>query len=112
MFDKYVFTGGADARVKKWDLASCRPMFTYLGHRQKIHKILVTEDIMFSTAGDGTAKVWLNNKAVMTLKGHQAGVWCAVIMNSLSLMITGSADATIKAKLPFSGKPMSPVYLL
>ena len=57
VFDKYVFTGGADARIKKWDITSCRPMFTYLGHKQKINKILVTEDVVFSTSGDGTAKV-------------------------------------------------------
>ena len=51
---------------------------------------------LLSASWDGTAKVWLNNKAVMTLKGHAAGVWCAVIVNSRSLMVTGSADATIK----------------
>ena len=58
MFDKYVFTGGADARIKKWDLASCRPMFTYNGHNSKIHKLLVTENLVFSTSHDKTAKVW------------------------------------------------------
>ena len=58
VFDKYVFTGGADARIKKWDLASCRPMFTYLGHNSKIHKLLVTENLVFSTSHDKTAKVW------------------------------------------------------
>ena len=58
VFDKYVFTGGADARIKKWDLASCRPMFTYNGHNSKIHKLLVTEDLVFSTSHDKTAKVW------------------------------------------------------
>ena len=57
VYDKFVFTGGADARIKKWDITSCRPMFTYLGHKQKINKILVTEDVLFSTSGDGTAKV-------------------------------------------------------
>ena len=58
VFDKYVFTGGADARIKKWDLASCRPMFTYSGHDSKIHKLLVTEDLVFSTSHDKTAKIW------------------------------------------------------
>ena len=58
VFDKYVFTGGADALIKKWDLASCRPMFTYRGHNSKIHKLLVTEDLVFSTSHDKTAKVW------------------------------------------------------
>ena len=58
VFDKYVFTGGADARIKKWDLASCRPMFTYTGHNSKIHKLLVTEELVFSTSHDKSAKVW------------------------------------------------------
>ena len=79
------------------------PLAVMEGHTECVAMLAVSAKTktIISASWDGTAKVWLNNKAVMTLKGHQAGVWCAVIMNSLSLMITGSADATIKAKLPF-----------
>jgi WD40 repeat protein len=36
--DRYVITGSSDATIKKWDLASCRCMFTFKGHTSKIHK--------------------------------------------------------------------------
>ena len=58
VFDTYVFTGSADATIKKWDLTSTKCMFTYKGHTSKIHKILVTKDLMFSTSNDKTARVW------------------------------------------------------
>ena len=43
-----------------------------------------------------TGRVWLNEKTVMTLKGHEAAVWCGVIMPTMGIMVTGSADTTIK----------------
>jgi WD40 repeat protein len=58
VFDKYVFTGSADTTVKKWDLASNKCMFTYSGHTSKVHKILVTKDLLFTTSNDKTAKCW------------------------------------------------------
>ena len=43
-----------------------------------------------------TARVWLNKKTVMTLKGHEGSVWCGVILSEIGLMITGAADGNLK----------------
>ena len=51
---------------------------------------------LLSGSWDTTAKVWLNQRNVMTLKGHDAAVWAVALMPTQGLMLTGSADKTIK----------------
>uniref|UniRef100_H3AYD4 Phospholipase A2 activating protein n=1 Tax=Latimeria chalumnae TaxID=7897 RepID=H3AYD4_LATCH len=51
---------------------------------------------LLSGSWDTTAKVWLNDKCMMTLKGHTAAVWAVKILPEQGLMLTGSADKTIK----------------
>ena len=51
---------------------------------------------LLSASWDKTAKVWLNQKCVMTLEGHEAAVWAGAIMPEQGVMLTGSADQTIK----------------
>ncbi|XP_064294678.1 phospholipase A-2-activating protein isoform X2 [Phalacrocorax carbo] len=43
-----------------------------------------------------TAKVWLNDRCMMTLQGHTAAIWAVKILPEQGLMLTGSADKTIK----------------
>jgi phospholipase A-2-activating protein len=43
-----------------------------------------------------TACIWLNGKAVMTLEGHTASVWAVDMISDRGLMLTGSADKTIR----------------
>ncbi|XP_038625720.1 phospholipase A-2-activating protein isoform X2 [Tachyglossus aculeatus] len=51
---------------------------------------------LLSGSWDTTAKVWLNDKCMMTLQGHTAAVWAVKILPEQGLMLTGSADKTIK----------------
>ena len=37
-----------------------------------------------------------SQKTVMTLKDHEAAVWCGVILSEIGLMITGAADGMLK----------------
>ena len=61
ILDTHIFTGSADSTIKMWDAASTECLFTYSGHTSKIHKILVTPDLLFSTSNDRTAKVRHSN---------------------------------------------------
>jgi len=36
-----------------------------------------------------TAKVWINGKEVMNLKGHEAAVWTVKMLPDKGLMLTG-----------------------
>ncbi|NXC21782.1 PLAP protein, partial [Corythaeola cristata] len=51
---------------------------------------------LLSGSWDTTAKVWLNDRCMMTLKGHTAAIWAVKILPEQGLMLTGSADKTIK----------------
>ncbi|XP_074923567.1 LOW QUALITY PROTEIN: phospholipase A-2-activating protein [Chelonoidis abingdonii] len=51
---------------------------------------------LLSGSWDTTAKVWLNDKCMMTLQGHTAAVWAVKILPEQGLMLTGSADKSIK----------------
>ena len=61
ILDTFVFTGSADTTIKKWSLTTNECLFTYESHTSKIHKILATENLLFSTSNDKTAKVWHTN---------------------------------------------------
>ncbi|XP_015769068.1 PREDICTED: phospholipase A-2-activating protein-like [Acropora digitifera] len=43
-----------------------------------------------------TACVWIGSRCMMTLQGHEAAVWAVQMMPEHGLMLTGSADKTIK----------------
>ena len=45
---------------------------------------------------DKTARVWLNEKSVTILQGHEGAVWCAVILPKVGIMVTGSADYSVR----------------
>ena len=38
LHDIYVYTGSADATIRKWNIATCECDFIYKGHTGKIHK--------------------------------------------------------------------------
>ena len=51
---------------------------------------------MLTGSWDKTARVWLNEKSVTTLKGHEGAVWCAIILPNVGIMVTGSADYSLR----------------
>lgn len=61
-------------------------------------------NILYSSSFDSTAKVWnLNNfktkvplKSSLTIKGHEMTVWSVVSVERKRILLTGSADKTIK----------------
>lgn len=61
-------------------------------------------NILYSSSFDNTAKVWnLNNfkteislKSSITIKGHDMTVWSVVCIEKKRILLTGSADKTIK----------------
>ena len=51
---------------------------------------------MITGSWDKSARVWLNEKSVTTLNGHEGAVWCAVILPKMGIMVTGSADYSLR----------------
>ncbi|ESP05233.1 hypothetical protein LOTGIDRAFT_227892 [Lottia gigantea] len=99
--DKYpnglIFTGSNDSTILAYTLDSPQPIYKLTGHSSSVCT-LATGKFGFLVSGswDKTAKVWLNQKCVMTLEGHESAVWAVVTMSEDGVMLTGSADRTIK----------------
>uniref|UniRef100_G3Q7X6 PFU domain-containing protein n=1 Tax=Gasterosteus aculeatus aculeatus TaxID=481459 RepID=G3Q7X6_GASAC len=92
-----IATGGNDNNICVFTLDQSQPLFTLTGHKSTVCTLSSGKfGTLLSGSWDTTAKVWLNEKCMMTLQGHTAAVWAVVILPEQGLMLSGSADKTIK----------------
>ena len=73
-------------------------MLEYLAF-SKIELLVISKlftQTLLTGSWDKTARVWIDEKSVTTLKGHEGAVWCAVILPNVGIMVTGSADYTLR----------------
>ncbi|XP_034146766.1 phospholipase A-2-activating protein [Esox lucius] len=92
-----IATGGNDHNICVFTLDQPQPLFTLKGHKNTVCALSSGKfGTLLSGSWDTTAKVWLNEKCMMTLQGHSAAVWAVVILPEQGLMLSGSADKTIK----------------
>ncbi|XP_034712361.1 phospholipase A-2-activating protein isoform X2 [Etheostoma cragini] len=92
-----IATGGNDNNICVFTMDQSQPLFTLTGHKNTVCTLSSGKfGTLLSGSWDTTAKVWLNEKCMMTLQGHSAAVWAVVILPEQGLMLSGSADKTIK----------------
>ncbi|XP_069487023.1 phospholipase A-2-activating protein [Ambystoma mexicanum] len=92
-----IATGGNDHIICVFTLDAPEPLYTLKGHKNTVCSLSSGKfGTLLSGSWDTTAKVWLNDKCMMTLQGHSAAVWAVKILPDQGLMLTGSADRTIK----------------
>ncbi|XP_029311161.1 phospholipase A-2-activating protein [Cottoperca gobio] len=92
-----IATGGNDNNICVFTLDQSQPIFTLTGHKNTVCTLSSGKfGTLLSGSWDTTAKVWLNEKCMMTLQGHSAAVWAVVILPEQGFMLSGSADKTIK----------------
>uniref|UniRef100_A0AAA9TX15 Phospholipase A-2-activating protein n=1 Tax=Bos taurus TaxID=9913 RepID=A0AAA9TX15_BOVIN len=92
-----IATGGNDHNICVFSLESPAPLYVLKGHKNTVCSLSSGKfGTLLSGSWDTTAKVWLNDKCMMTLQGHTAAVWAVKILPEQGLMLTGSADKTIK----------------
>uniref|UniRef100_H0VMN5 Phospholipase A-2-activating protein n=1 Tax=Cavia porcellus TaxID=10141 RepID=H0VMN5_CAVPO len=92
-----IATGGNDHNICVFSLDSPMPLYILKGHKDTVCSLSSGKfGTLLSGSWDTTAKVWLNDKCMMTLQGHTAAVWAVKILPEQGLMLTGSADKTIK----------------
>ncbi|KAJ0006564.1 hypothetical protein NQD34_013837 [Periophthalmus magnuspinnatus] len=92
-----IATGGNDNNICVFTLDNPQPLYMLKGHKNTVCTLSSGKfGTLLSGSWDTTAKVWLNEKCMMTLQGHSAAVWCVVILPEQGLMLSGAADKTIK----------------
>uniref|UniRef100_A0A671YX66 Phospholipase A2-activating protein n=1 Tax=Sparus aurata TaxID=8175 RepID=A0A671YX66_SPAAU len=92
-----IATGGNDNNICVFTMDQPQPLFTLKGHKNTVCTLSSGKfGTLLSGSWDTTAKVWLNEKCMMTLEGHTAAVWAVVILPEQGLMLSGSADKTIR----------------
>nr|XP_005294800.2 phospholipase A-2-activating protein [Chrysemys picta bellii] len=92
-----IATGGNDHNICIFTLDNTAPLYVLKGHKNTVCSLSSGKfGTLLSGSWDTTAKVWLNDKCMMTLQGHTAAVWAVKILPEQGLMLTGSADKTIK----------------
>uniref|UniRef100_T1J7G6 Phospholipase A-2-activating protein n=1 Tax=Strigamia maritima TaxID=126957 RepID=T1J7G6_STRMM len=92
-----ILTGSNDRVICAFTIDSSTPLYQLIGHTNTVCALAVGKfGTVLSGSWDQTAKVWLNQKLLMSLTGHAAAVWAVAIMSEQGLILTGSADKTIR----------------
>ena len=92
-----IVTGSSDHTILAYTLDSPQPIYKLEGRTNDVCSLAAGRfGTLLSASWDKTAKVWLNQKCVMTLVGHEAAVWAVVIISERGYMPTGSADKLIQ----------------
>jgi len=93
-----IVTGSNDKKILAYTPGISEPVFTLTGHTENVCALASGKfGFLLSGSWDKTARVWLNQKCVMVLEGHELAVWAVGIISSQGIMLTGSADKTIKS---------------
>ncbi|XP_030910103.1 phospholipase A-2-activating protein isoform X2 [Melopsittacus undulatus] len=92
-----IATGGNDHNICVFTIDNPAPLYILKGHKNTVCSLSSGKfGTLLSGSWDTTAKVWLNDRCMMTLQGHTAAIWAVIILPEQGLMLTGSADKTIK----------------
>ncbi|XP_071436872.1 phospholipase A-2-activating protein [Pithys albifrons albifrons] len=92
-----IATGGNDHNICIFTIDNTAPLYILKGHKNTVCSLSSGKfGTLLSGSWDTTAKVWLNDRCMMTLQGHTAAIWAVKILPEQGLMLTGSADKTIK----------------
>ncbi|XP_059168417.1 phospholipase A-2-activating protein-like [Physella acuta] len=93
-----IVTGSIDKSILAYRPGEAEPVFKLTGHEGNVCALASGKfGFLLSGSWDKTARVWLNQKCVMVLEGHQMAVWAVGIISGQGVMLTGSADKTIKS---------------
>lgn len=92
-----ILTGSNDKSICAFTLESPDPVYRLIGHANTVCALAAGKfGTVISGSWDCTAKVWIKQKCVLTLQGHDASVWSVAIISQQGITLTGSADKTIK----------------
>ncbi|CAD5115874.1 DgyrCDS4814 [Dimorphilus gyrociliatus] len=93
----YIITGCNDKIIRVFEHGTERPLCELKGHSENVCTITACHDgKILSGSWDKTGRVWMNQKCIFVLSGHESAVWAVAILEDGETMLTGSADKTIR----------------
>ncbi|KAG1658919.1 Phospholipase A-2-activating protein [Nymphon striatum] len=93
-----IMVGSFDSFIYCFSPLSAQPLYKLEGHSETVCSLAAGKfGSLVSGSWDKSAKVWLGEKNIMTLVGHEAAVWAVQILPEQGLILTASADKSIKA---------------
>lgn len=91
-----IFTGGSDNLIRVWDKQTHQLLHAYEGHEDWVNCISVNKlNEVISASGDGTIRVWNNNKLHKTLRGHSSWVRMIKCLDNNGIL-SSSDDGTVR----------------
>lgn len=93
-------TGGKDALLRLWDVATGRQIRIFTGHTDAVRTAAFSPDgkLVVSSGEDGTLRLWdvADGHEIRKLEGHTDKVFCAVFCPDGAEVLSGSWDQTVR----------------
>jgi len=93
-------SGGDDALVRVWDLATSRQQAALTGHKGAVRAVAVTADGTTAVSGgeDGSVRVWdlATSRQQAALTGHKGTIWAVAVTADGTTAVTGGEDRSVR----------------
>jgi WD40 repeat protein len=99
---KILASGGADLRIRLWNTATGKIIYTFDGHHESIAALqfMPNGKILISAGADRTIRFWdLEHKQLLkTIEAHDEKIHALAISRDGKKIITGSSDRTVQIR--------------
>ncbi len=99
---KYLLTAGRDKTAKVWDLKAKESVLTFPEHQNVVYSVAVKADasVGYSVGADKQLRTWKptgEGKQIKNVGGHSDEVFKVIAHPSLPLLLTASADKSVRS---------------
>ncbi|XP_033101993.1 F-box/WD repeat-containing protein pof1-like [Anneissia japonica] len=110
--ENLLVSGSFDNTIKVWNLRTGSCSRTLYGHNGAVWAMVRKKNLLASASQDRTAKLWHIGRCMLlhTLSGHAQAVFCIDMDDNCTIVITGSADRSIRIWSTETGRHMKVIW--